>query len=237
MTIHNIAVEIFKLVDGGFHKDIIWPSDEANQGQTAFVRLERCPTPFCLLRYSKPEQYPDGIADLAGYWAEDRIFGGVVLFGRGTNDGTGVCSTSNPTTCVIYEPSSSRELICSHGIVFQSTYDGIWFHSHRDDVTERIYALTEEQTANLLQFLGKGQVDGSTVCPLPILGDITNRRRVDQAIAIPEFNVYRDRWERTVDYRNWKHYRFWPKSCVRDRLARDWPNRNYQFQGTWSETP
>jgi hypothetical protein len=27
-------------------------------------------------------QYPDGLADVAGYWAEDQIFGGVVLFDR-----------------------------------------------------------------------------------------------------------------------------------------------------------
>ncbi|KAG8163372.1 hypothetical protein KVR01_006669 [Diaporthe batatas] len=184
VTIHNIAVELFKLVNGGFHKDVIWPSDEAYQERN----WSRWPTPFCLLHYSKPEQYPDGIADLAGYWAEDRIFGGVVLFGRGTND-TG------------------------------STYDGIWFHSHRDDVTKRIYALTEQQTANLLQFLEKGQINGS-VCPLPILADITNRRRVDEEIAIPEFNVYRDRWERTVDYRNWNDYRSQRHHC---RNAIDWP--------------
>lgn len=95
VTIHHIAVELFKLVNGGFRKDVIWPSDEAYRERA----WSEWPTPFCLLHYSKPEQYPDGIADLAGYWAEDRIFGGVVLFGRGTND-TGVCSTpnSNPAT-------------------------------------------------------------------------------------------------------------------------------------------
>ncbi|KAB5578811.1 hypothetical protein GE09DRAFT_1091117, partial [Coniochaeta sp. 2T2.1] len=29
------------------------------------------------------EQYPDGLADVAGYWAEDLIFGGIVLFDGG----------------------------------------------------------------------------------------------------------------------------------------------------------
>jgi hypothetical protein len=28
-------------------------------------------------------QYPEGIADMVGYWAKDRILGGVVLFDRG----------------------------------------------------------------------------------------------------------------------------------------------------------
>jgi hypothetical protein len=36
------------------------------------------------------DQYPDGLADVAGYWAEDRIFGGVVLFDRG-DSGYEVC--------------------------------------------------------------------------------------------------------------------------------------------------
>lgn len=95
VIIHNIAVELFKLVDGGFHKNTVWPSDEAYREHN----WSRWPTPFCLLHYSKPKQYPDGISDVTGYWAEDRIFGGVVLFGRGSND-TGVCSTSNPDTLV-----------------------------------------------------------------------------------------------------------------------------------------
>lgn len=86
-------------------------------------------------------------------------------------------------------------------------------------MTKRIYALTEEQTASLLQFLEKEQTDGST-CPLPILGDITNQRRVDEEIAIPEFNIYRDRWERTVDYRNWYDYRA-QRHCCREAI--DWP--------------
>lgn len=100
VTIHNVAVELFKLVGGGFHKNTVWPSDEAYRKQN----WSRWPTPFCLLHYSKPTQYPAGIADLTGYWAEDRIFGGVVLFGRGSND-TGVCPTSNPSTLI---PSRRR---------------------------------------------------------------------------------------------------------------------------------
>lgn len=101
----------------------------------------------------------------------------------------------------------------------QIEYDGIWFHSHRQDVTKRIYELTEEQTASLLQFLEKERITEST-CPLPILGDITNRRRVDEEIAMPEFNVYRDRWERTVNCRNWDDYEE-QKTCCRDAI--DWP--------------
>lgn len=39
-------------------------------GKTSFH-----PTPFCLSQYGDPAQYPDGVAELPGYWAEDRIYG------------------------------------------------------------------------------------------------------------------------------------------------------------------
>ncbi|KAL1867496.1 hypothetical protein Daus18300_006340 [Diaporthe australafricana] len=171
VAVHSIAVELMNL-DVGLHKDATRPSEEASVENTCSRRRA---TPFKLRFYSTPEQYPDGAAEMAGYWAEDRIFGGVVLFGRG-EDGTG--------------------------------YDGVWLHSHRTRVTRRIYELTEDQRLSLLRFLEKEQMeDDDSASPLPILGDRNNRRRVDPEIAMPEFNVYRDRWERTVDCENWGSYR------------------------------
>ncbi|KAF2493089.1 hypothetical protein BU16DRAFT_466381 [Lophium mytilinum] len=41
------------------------------------------PTDFYHMSYQAIEQYPDGIANVVGYWAELRIFGGVVVFDRG----------------------------------------------------------------------------------------------------------------------------------------------------------
>lgn len=41
------------------------------------------PTPFCLHEYADAERYPEGVADVTGYWAENWIFGGVVVFSRG----------------------------------------------------------------------------------------------------------------------------------------------------------
>lgn len=93
VTIHSIAAHLFKLADGGFHKNAVWPSDEAYQQKN----LSKWPTPFSVLFYSM-QNYPDGLADMAGYWAEEQIFGGVVLFGRG--DETGVRFVINPGTPV-----------------------------------------------------------------------------------------------------------------------------------------
>lgn len=73
----------------------------------------------------------------------------------------------------------------------------------------------------LLRFLDS---DGETLldaaCPLPILGDRENRRRIDSEIAMPEFNVFRDRWERSVDVKNHRQYRE-EQHCVRTPL--DYP--------------
>ena len=43
----------------------------------------RDPTIFTHPGYSNWENYPQGVADCAGYWAESQIFGGVVTFDRG----------------------------------------------------------------------------------------------------------------------------------------------------------
>jgi hypothetical protein len=41
------------------------------------------PTPFYHRSYLAHAQYPNGVADVVGYWAEAKIFGGVVIFDRG----------------------------------------------------------------------------------------------------------------------------------------------------------
>ncbi|KAL1854941.1 hypothetical protein Daus18300_011261 [Diaporthe australafricana] len=131
------------------------------------------PTPFCLPDYADPAQYPEAVDDLPGYWAEDRIFGGVVLFGRG-QDGT-ECKD-------------------------------VWLHSHRKGLTHRICALNDHQFDTLVHFLESPDIGDENPCPLPILVDKTNRRRVDEGIAIPEYNIYRDRWERKIRFSDYEEF-------------------------------
>lgn len=45
------------------------------------------PVPFYHNSYLLHQQYPYGVADVVGYWAEAKIFGGVVLFDRSNIDG------------------------------------------------------------------------------------------------------------------------------------------------------
>lgn len=153
--------------------------------------------------YSCPEQYPEGAADLPGYWAEDRIFGGVVLFGRGESG----------TEC-----------------------QDVWFHSFRKGITNRICALTDAQESALIRFLESDHGHMTTVgdaasslSPLPILLDRTNIRRVDLDLARPEHNVFRDRWEQRLRFRNYAHYRFFNRRrYMRDAL--DYPELAAQVE-------
>ncbi|KAH8768864.1 hypothetical protein F5883DRAFT_417533 [Diaporthe sp. PMI_573] len=89
VALHVLAVQVFLEVDGGFHKHETWPSDDYYD-ENPIMRRKK-PTPFILwLTFDTPEQYSDGVADMAAYWAEDRILGGVVLFGR-EKSGKEVC--------------------------------------------------------------------------------------------------------------------------------------------------
>jgi len=47
-----------------------------------WVRVTPYPTLFTQTGFTAFEQYPAGVADMVGYWAEDRILGGVALFDR-----------------------------------------------------------------------------------------------------------------------------------------------------------
>ncbi|KAH8662394.1 hypothetical protein BX600DRAFT_437790 [Xylariales sp. PMI_506] len=53
--------------------------------QNPFVRVAPNLTLFTRSHFTAWEQHSDGLADIVGYWAEDRILGGVVLFDRSQN--------------------------------------------------------------------------------------------------------------------------------------------------------
>lgn len=92
MSCHDIAISLYSL-DGGVHKHADWTSWRELQLQKLpenCSKLERgrCgpPTLFYAGPYLAAERFPHGLADVAGYWAELRIFGGVVLFDRGESE-------------------------------------------------------------------------------------------------------------------------------------------------------
>ncbi len=86
---HQIAAALYQL-DGGVHKHRVHQDwvEEARQQELLGVRRHYplMPTAFFHPTYRYHEQYPRGVADLVGYWAEGKIFGGVVVFDRGESD-------------------------------------------------------------------------------------------------------------------------------------------------------
>lgn len=93
ISVHQIGVRLFQLqpkVHVGdiepvtaWKKEAQWVTLEG--GRRIFEKdpFEPRPTLFFHPNYLDHDQYPEGLADIAGYWAEDKIFGGVILFDRG----------------------------------------------------------------------------------------------------------------------------------------------------------
>ena len=81
---HQVAVYLYKLaLNLGGHQD--WATWEVPGDDTVFYQYYpdgKLPSMFFHKQYMDYDQYPDGVADIVGYWAESRIFGGVVLFDR-----------------------------------------------------------------------------------------------------------------------------------------------------------
>ncbi|KAI0018851.1 hypothetical protein F4780DRAFT_499312 [Xylariomycetidae sp. FL0641] len=88
---HQIAVGLY-VVDDGAHKHSEhekWLSEAISrvpEDRPYARRLLPPPTLFYHRSYKASDQYPNGIADMAGYWAEAKIFGGVVVFDRGESE-------------------------------------------------------------------------------------------------------------------------------------------------------
>ncbi|KAK7425893.1 hypothetical protein QQZ08_007607 [Neonectria magnoliae] len=84
---HQIAAHLFEL-DNGAHKHQLHQDWLDIENQAASDDLSYCPpaAAFFHKAYQCAEQYPRGLADVAGYWAEGKIFGGVVVFDRGKTE-------------------------------------------------------------------------------------------------------------------------------------------------------
>lgn len=89
---HNIAFYLYRL-DEGLHKHAEWADwrlerlarlPENPRGR----EVTKCgpPTLFFVPLYKDPERFPNGLANVAAYWAELRIFGDVVLLDRGQTE-------------------------------------------------------------------------------------------------------------------------------------------------------
>ncbi|KAK4112795.1 hypothetical protein N656DRAFT_752873 [Canariomyces notabilis] len=156
--------------------------------------------------YVDDDIYPEGKADVVGYWVEDRIFGGVVVFDR-------------------------RAETDKDGNFLPQDPPNIYLHPCRSTVTMRVTQLLDHQQQALVDFLlsDPASIDSSEAtptrpCPLPILVDDRNRKRYDPEDAITIHLIYRDVWERKPldkDERNMMKRR--PQCAI------DYPEANLQL--------
>jgi len=85
---HQMAAHVFEL-DGGAHKHQLhrdWLRGPEAERWTEVRGYSPPPIAFFHEYYTESERYPRGLGDIAGYWAEGKIFGGVVVFDRGESD-------------------------------------------------------------------------------------------------------------------------------------------------------
>jgi hypothetical protein len=87
---HDIGAHLYTIADGGLHPILPNPPSPTPPTPSTPPALPslikprpKDPTIFTHPGYNNWENYPQGVADCAGYWAESQIFGGVVAFNRG----------------------------------------------------------------------------------------------------------------------------------------------------------
>lgn len=168
IAVHQIAAILFDL-DTSIHKDdgiADWAAPKSDERYWQFYPDGPSPTLFRHPWYTNYRQYPRGVADMVGYWAEMRILGGVMLVDR-----------RNPDVESGVDP------------------EAVYLHPDGEGQTYRIAQLLPEQRQALLDFfLDNTSPPGRN--PLPILIDRNNIVRVDPEELTRTSGIYRDLWDR-----------------------------------------
>lgn len=200
VSIHQIAVYLYKLDLnlGGHQNYFTWEPPEDDTAFYQFYPDGKLPSLVFHKQYRDYDQYPDGVADIVGYWAETRVFGGVVLFDR-----------RMPSQREDHEDVSLSASVAEIESMLASGYhtkndtiqpNAIFFHSYAENITYRIWRLLETQKKALLDFLlSDNDINGkpsSAPNPFPILPDRNNLTRIDPEEPIHKTGIYRDLWER-----------------------------------------
>ncbi|CRK38943.1 hypothetical protein BN1708_007913 [Verticillium longisporum] len=201
VSCHRIAVYLYDLGGRNHHhtEHERWrdrPGDDDPWGS------HRPPIVFTHGPYNAFEQYPHGLADVAAYWAEARIFGGVFVFDRGETETE--CREIYMHACF---PGSPRTLFA-----LTSKQFGELIHFLLDEDGELSDGSNESSA----------QVESTAQCPLPIRATSENRWRWDPWDAIARFHVFRDKYERKVaEYK--------PIHLQPARRTGDWPELGDQM--------
>ncbi|KAF4973123.1 hypothetical protein FZEAL_9411 [Fusarium zealandicum] len=208
VAVHQIAAYLYDLDDGA-HKHQVF-GDWLQQELAASVLRSQPwinshgewipPATFFHSAYVHPEQYPRGLADVAGYWAEGKIFGGVILFDRGESEQEVWEHVHGQLSSIL-----ANALQCK----------AMWIHGARLRGPTTLYPPTSEQFDSLVGFLLSGP-DDNVPCPLPIHGTRENRPRWDPWHALAQYHIFRDKYERYVSPEP-------PKRSLSHMAPGDWP--------------
>jgi hypothetical protein len=130
---HGIGTLLFQL-GLRLHDGDIESIDQWNERPPGAANLDLPPRPtlFNHVGYLAHDVYPDGVADMVGYWAEDRILGGVTVFDRNSEQ-----------QAPEFPPN-------------------VYFFSSREFITNRYYQLRDDQQQALMDFLLAEHLDPST---------------------------------------------------------------------------
>lgn len=85
VSCHQIAVFVYQFSDSGNRHCAEHTSWRDEEREIHAWDWYRPPIAFTHGIYTAVEQYPNGYADVVGYWAEARIFGGILVFDRGVS--------------------------------------------------------------------------------------------------------------------------------------------------------
>ncbi|KAK4100000.1 hypothetical protein N658DRAFT_487159 [Parathielavia hyrcaniae] len=173
-AVHQIAVLLFQQ-GHCIHNDVWSTEDPAytidavtawrSERTPAHFRLD--PTLFSHFAYGVVEQYPDGVADAVGYWAENRVLGGVVILDRSDS----------------WHDEHQPE-------------PNVFLHSDYARVTFRVWRALDKQQQSLVDFPLSGSSNTcsrASSSPLPLAASEKNLDRIDPEYATRR-KVYRDIW-------------------------------------------
>jgi hypothetical protein len=187
VAIHQFGVLLYqldlRLHQGSNIEEIVrWTMPRTPDDLEDWMPVPARPTIFNHSGYLNNDIYSEGVADMVGYWTEDRIFGGVVVFDRRKErDGDGG-QIENPPN--------------------------VYPHPGRANVTRRVTQLPDDQQQDMIEFLLADTESSASPSasasppsiakpsPLPILIDRQNRTRVEPEYALTQHGICRDVWER-----------------------------------------
>jgi hypothetical protein len=187
-TCHDIAVHLFTVMDEGLRPRPMTPRpkpmaprlDEISHASLRPDLYPLPPTMFSWDAYKNVDEYPQGVADCVGYWAEAHIFGGIAIFDRGQS---GLEVSFRQTWFLEGKTSADNKCIQSKSAFMHP--GGPYM----------IFEMSENQLRGLLHF-GAGTVEQDAPPPFPWRTEEW-ARRVDPYENL-NLGIYRDRYERRI---------------------------------------